>query len=60
MILGRIAGWLALAAAALAGAAELAAWVDTGVYDMLSVGELWGDVHSGSFNSAQTWVVRDE
>ena len=60
MIVGRIAGWLVLTSALLAGAAELAAWVDTGVYDMLSVGQLWSDIHPGSFNSAQVWVEHDE
>jgi hypothetical protein len=60
MIVGRVLGWLFLAVALMAGAAELAAWVEARAYAMLSVGELWRDIHPGTFSSARVWIENEK
>ncbi|MDA0654280.1 MAG: hypothetical protein O3C09_02630 [Proteobacteria bacterium] len=60
MIAGRVLGLVFLAAALMAGAAELALWVDTGAYRFLSVGELWRSIHPGTFASVRVWIENDE
>ena len=60
MIIGRLLGWLFLTVALMASAAELAAYVDANAYSMLSMGDLWRDIHPGTFSSARVWIEHEE
>lgn len=60
MLLGRILSWAILLMALLAGSTELSVRADTGNYQMLSFGNLWTDIHPGTFASIKIWVEREE
>jgi len=60
MILGRIFGWLVLCMALMAGATELAARIKEDVHHLLTFGELWQNIHPGTFASIQIWIEWDE
>ena len=60
MIIGRLLGWLFLTVAIMAGAAELAAYVDANAYRILSIGDLWRDIHPGTFSSVRVWIEHEE
>ena len=44
MVVGRILGWLFLAAALLAGSAEIAVLLRNGAFTSLALGQFWRDL----------------
>ncbi len=58
MIVGRIFGWLLIAAALPAAGGELVSWFETGAYRTVAAGELWYDLNPASLNLVQAVVQR--
>ncbi len=58
MIVGRIIGWLFLAAAAAALGWDVVVWVDAGAFPATVLGQRWYDLHSGSLGLAQAVIQR--
>lgn len=58
MIVGRIFGWLLIAASLAAAGRELVSWLETGAYRTVAAGELWYDLDPASLNLVQAVVQR--
>ena len=58
MIVGRIISWLFALAAVFAAARDVVAWIDTGAFRPMPLGQLWFDLHNGSLNLVQAVVQR--
>ena len=58
IIVGRIFGWLLIAASLAAAGRELVSWLETGAYRTVAAGELWYDLDPASLNLVQAVVQR--
>lgn len=58
MIVGRVIGWILAAVAIAILAADIYAWIDTGIFAFAATGELWFTLHSGSLNLLQAITQR--
>ena len=58
MIVGRIIGWLFVLAAVATAARDITAWIDTGTYVQIRLGELWFQIDNASLNLVQAVVQR--
>jgi len=58
MIVGRVIGWIFIAAAIAILARDIIAWIDTGALVFAATGELWFTLHSGSLNLLQAITQR--
>jgi hypothetical protein len=58
MIIGRIIGWILMAAALAALGYEAFVAIDTGAWRVLALGEIWFKVDSQSLNAAQAGIQR--
>jgi hypothetical protein len=58
MIVGRVIGWVLLAAGLVVLARDLLGWLDTGIFAPIALGQLWFDLAPGSLNLAQAVVQR--
>jgi hypothetical protein len=58
MIVGRIMGWILVAAAIAIFARDIFAWIDTGIFSLVTTGELWFSLNSFSLNFLQAITQR--
>ncbi len=58
MVVGRLIGWLFIAAAAVVFLHDLVAWYQTGVLAPIALGKLWFDIHPTSLELAQPAIQR--
>ena len=58
MIVGRILGWLLVAAALATAGWEVWRYFDTGAYVIVAAGELWYALGRGSLNLTQSVIQR--
>lgn len=58
MIAGRIIGWLFVFLAVAAAARDIAAWIDTGSYVAMPLGQLWFEIDNASLNLVQAVIQR--
>jgi hypothetical protein len=56
MVVGRIIGWLFLAAAVLAASAEIALSLRAGAFTSLALGEFWTGLHAASLDNIEGWL----
>ena len=58
MIIGRVIGWVLVAASVAILASDVIAWFDLGVLTFITTGELWFTWHNGSLNLLQAVTQR--
>lgn len=58
MIIGRLIGWVFLAAAAAVLVRDVMMWIDAGAFAFVTVGELWFTLHNPSLNLIQAVTQR--
>ena len=58
MIVGRVIGWLLVAAAIAILARDIIGWVDTGTFALAAAGELWFELHQNSLMLAEPAISR--
>ena len=58
MIVGRALGWLLVLTALVLLGLDVWAWTDTGVFRLMSAGELWFSLDPGSLGTAQAAIQR--
>ena len=58
MIIGRVIGWVLVAASVAILASDVIAWFDLGVLTFITTGELWFTWHNGSLNLLQAITQR--
>lgn len=58
MIVGRVIGWILIAAAIALLVTDIIAWINTGALAFAVTGELWFTLHSGSLNLLQAITQR--
>ncbi|MBM3508318.1 MAG: hypothetical protein FJX64_11615 [Alphaproteobacteria bacterium] len=56
MVVGRIVGWMFLAAALLAASTEIALSVRAGGFTSLPLGQFWADLHLTSLENLESWL----
>ena len=58
MIVGRVIGWILVAASIAILARDVSGWLDSGAFSFVAAGELWFTVHNGSLNLLQAITQR--
>jgi ABC-type Fe3+ transport system permease subunit len=58
MIVGRLIGWVALLAGAVALARDVLVWIDTKHWAPIALGQLWYELNRSSLNLAQAVIQR--
>lgn len=56
MVIGRVLGWLFLAAALLAASAEIPVSVRAGQFTSLAFGQFWRDISYSSLENVEGWA----
>ena len=56
MLLGRLLGWLFLILALIAEGHDIWGWLDTGHYQVASLGQLWFEIHRSGLAAMQATI----
>ena len=58
MIVGRVIGWVLVAASIAILARDFIGWIDTGTFALAAAGELWFELHQNSLMLAEPAITR--